>query len=299
MRANPPPHPARPATPPTFTIDMNAHRIKWGLLAAYWLVQAVVHYIFAVVWFVAGSNVHGPGGRLFGNITDLEELIEHATYPYFVVATLITITVVTLAQAALVLPVARPSAKRSRGTPVWISMALAAVAIAALCVSAVWAADSIAFAIGSRHDESSDWVMNWRYAVAGGIAAWIPATLLLVAFARRSAASDPALSREDLLARTAALVFKGTMVKVAAIIPLDVMVRRRTNCYCDTGTFMALTVCATVGLFALGPAIFLPLLARRRAMWHHGRCEVCGYDMQGNLKAERCPECGAGWKPQD
>lgn len=276
---------------------MNAHRVKWGLLTAYWLVQAVVHYALATVWFVQSGGIDGPRGHILGKWQDAQTYIDQATNGNFMAATLITIAVVTAAQAALVLPVAKPGPKRSRAVSVWISMAVAGAAIAALALSAVWAADSIGYAIGQSEDESSRWVSDWTLALAAAVVAWIPATVLMVAFARRTASSDPAGSREDLLARTAALVFKGTMVEVAAIIPLDVMVRRRTDCYCDTGTFFALTVCGTVGLFAMGPAVFLPLLARRRAAWYHGRCEVCGYDMQGNLKAERCPECGVGWRP--
>src|SRR5262249_35833512 len=120
--------------------------------------------------------------------------------------------------------------------------------------------------------------------------AWGIATPLLIAFCRRG-------PRESLLARVAAMIFTGTIVEAAAIIPLDVMVRRRTDCYCFAGTLWALILCGSLGVFARGRAIFLPLLARRRKRWYDGRCEVCGYDMRGTMTAERCPECGTGWRP--
>jgi len=46
----------------------------------------------------------------------------------------------------------------------------------------------------------------------------------------------------------------------------------------------------------LGPAVLLPALGRRRKRYYQSNCPVCGYDMSGNAAAERCPECGSGWK---
>jgi rubrerythrin len=53
----------------------------------------------------------------------------------------------------------------------------------------------------------------------------------------------------------------------------------------------------SVGIVALGPAVLLPILSRRRKRWYAGRCDACGYDMTGTPSADRCPECGAGWRP--
>ena len=119
--------------------------------------------------------------------------------------------------------------------------------------------------------------------------AWAVATPLLVVFLSRG-------KRETRLGRLASLLFMGTVVEAAAIVPLDVMMRRKTDCYCDTGTFYALSACGTVGLFALGPAILLPILAKRRKRWYLGHCDVCGYDMSATPRAARCSECGAGWR---
>lgn len=276
---------------------MNARRIKWRVLAVFWAVQAITQFVIAVLWFSSAGEVDGPREAWVGVPTPTK-VWELATDPDFAGVTGIMIGIVTLAQALLVWPVARPSAVRSRGWPVWISLGVAGVAITALCLAAIWTVNAIPFAIGSLSDESSmiaGWSSEgWSLIGVMVLATWIPANVLLIRFARGPGAR---LSRETLVTQVASLIFRGTLVEIAAIIPLDVMVRRRSDCYCGSGTFAALTVCGTIGLFAFGPAIFLPLLARRRRAWQAGKCEVCGYDMSGNLKAERCPECGCGWKP--
>jgi len=118
---------------------------------------------------------------------------------------------------------------------------------------------------------------------------WLFSTPLVLGFVRRG-------RRENTLARLSARLFMGTVLEAAALIPIDVMVRRKEDCVCATGTYIGLVVCATVGLFTIGPAVFLPLLSRRRRRWYANRCETCGYDMRSLPGAERCPECGSGWR---
>ena len=91
--------------------------------------------------------------------------------------------------------------------------------------------------------------------------------------------------------------FLGTLVEVGLTVPIDVMVRRRTSCYCAESTMWGLSICWAVGTLILGPVIWLALLGKRRKRWYGGHCESCGYDMNGCMTAERCPECGSGWKP--
>ncbi len=119
---------------------------------------------------------------------------------------------------------------------------------------------------------------------------WTFATPLLGAFLGRR----PDETRLHLVAKR---LFIGSVVETVSMIPLDVMVRRKSNCYCGEGTFFALLICSTVGLVALGPMIFLLPLGRRRRRLEAGRCPLCGYDMSAIPRAERCPECGAGWRP--
>lgn len=155
----------------------------------------------------------------------------------------------------------------------------------------------IALALGVGHavltflDESgvSNSFVLWSL-LGVGLVSWGVSTPLLLAFMRRSGRPEGALQR------LAARLFVGTIIEAAAMIPLDVLVRRKEDCVCATGTYLALTICGAVGLFVLGPAALLPILARRRKRWYAGRCAVCGYDMSRTPQLERCPECGSGWK---
>ena len=108
---------------------------------------------------------------------------------------------------------------------------------------------------------------------------------------------------EALLGRIAATLFVGTLVEAAAIMPIDVMYRRKQDCYCFAGTFGAYALLLAAGLLTLGPAILLPVLARRRKRWYGSCCDCCGYDMTGLIGAsrviDRCPECGAGWRADE
>lgn len=188
-------------------------------------------------------------------------------------------------QVALLLPVRRPFAISEAGTSLKASLIAAALAIALLTCAGIWALIE-----GMKLWEDFVDLPGAGWIILGMIGfAWLLTTPLLLVFCRNA-------PRDSLIARLSTRLFLGTMIETAAIIPLDVMVRRRTDCYCGEATFLALTATGTVGLFAMGPAIFAPLLARRRKRWWASRCESCGYDMSGNLRADRCPECGAGWR---
>ncbi|MGD9790569.1 MAG: hypothetical protein AB7Q00_00060 [Phycisphaerales bacterium] len=129
--------------------------------------------------------------------------------------------------------------------------------------------------------------------VASVIVGWIVAAPLVLAFMRRGPKS---LLVEFRLARLAQRLFIGSAIEALAILPIDVMVRRRTSCYCSEGTFWSLILMGSAGLLALGPMVFLLPLGRRRQRLVDGCCPACGYDMTATPKAERCPECGVGWR---
>lgn len=188
-------------------------------------------------------------------------------------------------QAMLMLPVRKPIARTEGRGSVLCSLAAAGVATALLVSAAAWAILEAA-----RAWEEFTKLPYAGWAILGMIASsWLLATPLLIAYGRRK-------NRELLVSRVAGVLFIGSMIESLAIIPLDVMVRRRTDCYCGTGSFLALTATGTVGLMTMGPAFLAPLLMRRRLRWWGNRCEACGYDMTGNRDADRCPECGAGWR---
>ena len=194
---------------------------------------------------------------------------------------------IVTAQAALLVPMRRPRSA-SDGAPLVVSLASAGLASALLLGGALWLVLEVVGLWGPAMD--SDLV--GLLVIAAPIPAWVLVTPLLVVFCRRRA------RQETLLARISAALFLGSVIEALVAIPLDVMIRRRTDCYCGEATFFTLTACGTVGLYAFGPAIILPLIARRRKRWYAERCDVCGYHMIDTPDADRCPECGAGWRAQ-
>jgi hypothetical protein len=85
----------------------------------------------------------------------------------------------------------------------------------------------------------------------------------------------------------------GTILELLITIPIDVQVRKRTDCYCGGGTFLSLAIGLTAILWTFGPGVAILFLIRRnQRMAGGGCCLLCGYDLRG-LDSARCPECGA------
>lgn len=171
-------------------------------------------------------------------------------------------------------------------TPLGLIAAIAALCSATLLGGLGFIGCSV-WSVAHGNDPSDE---VWGVVMTAVLVMWAFATPLIGAFLRK----EPGESRVRLVAKR---LFIGSVVEAVSLIPLDVMVRRKSNCYCREGTFFALLICATVGLVALGPMVFLLPLGRRRRRLEAGRCPLCGYDMSATPRAERCPECGAGWKP--
>lgn len=288
--------------------DWVSRTPKWVLLLVFWIVQGTVLYFVQGLLYVTQAEVEGfdtttlPDGtvvgerpeqthQMLGKWPTWEAYTDLLTMPDFIAWMGGGIAAVTLAQALFVWPVRRPGAVRARGKGVRASLCVAGVAIGALVFAVVAGLYGLA-------DEYDHWgvqaiddlpLPQWGVIAVIVGAGWLVATPLLIAFVKGG-------RKETVLARLSRRLLLGTMVEVALLIPLDVMVRRKTSCYCWAGTYWALTVCGAVGVFALGPAVFLPLVSRRRKAWYAGHCGVCGYDMSGRMDAPKCPECGTGWR---
>lgn len=251
--------------------------IRWRVMLLMWLGQTLL------AWIAPLLAMEGLGGSWAQAWDFLSE-------PDSIMFALIVGASLAVLQTLFLWPVRRPGLKRT-GRSVWITLGLAAFAGIALLIALVATGIEVALTLFNM-PELVDWDMVfWGLVIMQGVG-WVTATPLLVAFARRE-------KQESTLARWAAMLFTGTVVEVVAIVPLDVMVRRKNDCYCAAGTFWALAICGGVGLFTLGPAIYLPILMKRRKRWYGGHCEFCAYDMSGTPNADRCPECGTGWKGND
>ncbi|MGD9689090.1 MAG: hypothetical protein AB7K52_00945 [Phycisphaerales bacterium] len=256
---------------------------RWALVGGFWIVQALAVTVMSPLVFLVGmsSDVGGEWMRL---------LIE----PEYWLVMAIALGVVTLMQAVLLWPVRRPGSS-GRGWPLALSAAVAGAmgslllgAMVLVVADAAWLIEEATPVEWGMTESTLEMVgrpMMW--VCVGG--SWLVMTPLIWVFVRRG-------ERETALSRVASQVFMGTVIEAAAVVPIDVMIRRKQDCYCEHGTMWALVVCIGVGTVAAGPAAWLPMLARRRKRWYRHRCGACGYDMRGSLKAERCPECGCGWR---
>lgn len=272
---------------------------KWVLLSGFWILQGVVLYLLQALLYVSQAQVDGipddaGNTRFWGVWPSWSEYVDMLITGEFAVNMIIVIVVITLAQLMFMLPVRRPGVSPGKGKGLKRSLVTAGFVIGVLCLAALAGIGEALQTLGGFRFSSGFDLPGGEYTAAGlvVIVAWAIATPVLIRFARPG-------RRERVLSRLARKLFMGTIVEVALLIPLDVMIRRKTDCYCWSGSYWALTMCGFVGVFAMGPAIYLPLLARRRATWYGGHCGVCGYDMGGNMTAERCPECGSGWKTSE
>ncbi len=238
------------------------------------------------VWVAQWIIIHLLWSAILADGWDFGGWIQAVRSPEIVLTTLGATTTISFLQVVFLLPIRRPGAPNSVGKSLWFSLATAALAGSMLFLALVLAACTlIKLLVG--FDASKTLAYPLFFAGAG--ACWLFMTPLLLAFAKRG-------RLESRLGRIATALFTGTMLEAAAAIPIDVMIRRKSDCHCAEGTFWTLSICFGVGLFSLGPAILAPILGKRRKRWYDGHCDICGYDMSGSMSAERCPECGAGWR---
>jgi len=247
-----------------------------------WTIRIVFFAAEFVLVFMAGALWLGVGD---GSWPGLSVIADVLIDPGFALIVGVWAAGVVGLQGLFLFPVRRPIARRDAHMSVLMSLTVAGLASALLLADGAVAAVEVF----TEWEEIAHRSAPWLSLLAALLTAWAAATPVLFVFSRGR--------QESVLGRVSAGLFLGTIIELVAIIPLDVMVRRRTDCYCATGTFLGLTTVGSVGLFSFGPAVLLPLLARRRRRWWSGHCDVCGYDMEGLRGAERCPECGAGWKP--
>jgi hypothetical protein len=260
---------------------------RWRIAAMYWFAQSLVLFFLIPAVGLLSSSVDAGSGNYWGHIhfTEYHNLLVNPDTFQWVAGFVIVITV---AQAIMLLPVRRPTFRTTGGTSLKL-----AITIVVLCIGLMAAAAVIAVV----HTSSLYIDSAAKFALGPGslgclLAVWITSWVLIARFMRKG-------PRDTRLARLTSRLFLGTLIETAAIIPLDVLVRRKESCYCFSGTLLALITCGTVGFIALGPAIVLPFIARRRKHWYAQHCEVCGYDLAPTPHVLRCPECGTGWKSHD
>lgn len=210
------------------------------------------------------------------------------------------VIVLVITQVAFLLPVMRirfPAGGKARSLRVsLVSAGFVAAMLTAGLAAGLYAFSQVLVSTASgRTDDPLDVQVLDDTVIALGlgitlIASWIVWSLVLMAFARRRIGSG-------VLARAIGSILGGTIIEVGLVLPIDIMIRRRTNCYCGSGTFLALCISGWALLWLSGPGIVLAIASRRRHAWWDLHCESCGYQ-KGPKPSEKCPECGELWSLQ-
>jgi hypothetical protein len=182
------------------------------------------------------------------------------------------------------------------GRPLWTTLVAGGLVAAVLCsamllsfidLTMLWAQDGAVEnayqqAIGVELDE---WVLLLPMGLIA--ASWAVWTLLLSVFTRRR----PGCGR---LSRLVGVLLGCTILELLVTIPIDVMVRRRAECYCATGSFVSICCSAWALLWLAGPGAIVALLSKRRRLFVETNCPHCGYPKH-SAAGSTCPECGQSW----
>lgn len=139
----------------------------------------------------------------------------------------------------------------------------------------------------SDFDAAMSEAVAWIILLVALVCSWTVWTIVLWRFAARRASSRAA-------DRIAGLLLKGTLAEIIVLLPLDIMMRRRTDCYCGTGSFYAMCFSAWALLWLCGPGAYLAVTSKRRREWALLHCDRCGYE-KGPSPGGQCPECGYAW----
>lgn len=197
---------------------------------------------------------------------------------------------VSVTQVLFLMPVvvSRPR-KSAKGHSLLLSFIMAGLVGAGLATGLFLAlAQLVGMWAGWKDDFVSESVVSWCLWLGAPLAvSWIIWSILFASFARWQ--TNPGVLR-----RLIGLLLGATLIEVIVVLPLDIMVRRRSNCYCGTATGHTLGLAAWAGLWLAGPGILLAILSKRRRLWCETNCMACGYE-KGPSPGQNCPECGFDW----
>lgn len=273
----------RPVTHPARRHPLR--RPVWPIVLAYWLCQPLVLGLVFLLWIGA---VGDDDQMYFAALQD-GEVIAAVTEPMYWAYVLFFSAIITAAQACYLWPTRKPRITTGRGRSIKTSLIVAGLMVGlgglALILGIGGLIDREFEALGNTLDNLPvvGHLAIWAVLI---LVAWVLPTLLLFRFCDSG-------QKETVLGRLANRVLLGTAAEAVLLIPVDAMIRRRSDCYCAEGSFLGLTLLGMIGFVGAGPAVLLPMFAKRRQGWYRTHCGGCGYDMAGD--PERCPECGLAW----
>ncbi len=252
-----------------------------------WLVETAVMTILLLAWGVIASTggQRRDSGWFSTESRPVSQIVSDSiTSREFYIVLVVSSLLMLVLQAALLWPVRFPRARRERGRSMWVSIALIAGCGTLLVAGGLLLLGSLTKTVfGLRLEPgSNDLVITVLAVVLVG--SWLTLTPLVWRFAR---GRNP----DDAMTGLARRLFAGGAVEAVVALPVDVLVRRKTECYCAEGSLWALTIATWLMLVTAGPLALLIALRSRRQSWWRTRCILCNYDLTG-LSSAVCPECG-------
>jgi hypothetical protein len=247
-------------------------------LALFWIAQFV---LVVVVGFLVGillTFLEGDSFRYDAFGSYLHSLVDWGKGSMLLASYILVVTGTTL----FVAPVVGPLRLTTTGRPLRTSVIGAAILGGLISFLLLGAAIELPLRFATDlnvGDATLAWpgiLISWT--VAGGV--W--AAVLWRVGRERDPAGLDRLFRQLLAA---------TMLEVALAVPIYLIARRKTNCFCSLHSFLALiggvvTLCMLCGPWAV---LFLTREARRG--WQRGACPRCGYPQRSG--SSQCSECGS------
>jgi hypothetical protein len=262
----------------------------------WWLVSVSAAYLPVMVIITAFVMCLLVGeGSLLERVDDAFDVLREQDWW---AAMLPIVGVVSISQVVFLLPVIRlrpPTGARQRS--LLVSLLLGA-AVAALLTVGVGLAitELVGEFVLPWGTEASPWSNDdlaeepwiWITVPVVLIGSWFVWTFLILLFAQQAWA-------DHAIGRVVRMLFACTVVELLLAIPIDVMVRRRTSCRCETGTFAALAIGGAALLWLMGPGLVLLATTRRRRLRKRAYCPRCGHSRGVGVGGDRCSECGEQW----
>ena len=196
---------------------INSLGLKWRIVFAYWTLLFIAAYAVIAAWWAMSGEVDGPSGDSMGlgGLANIGDVISYLPFNIFMA---VCMGAFILLQAMLVMPMRYP-ARAERGASVWLAILSAALLAAGLVVGFIAALLGV---LGEYGVIDSIPIDSW-WGLAGVVAIhWALMVPLMAAFVRRR-------DHEGVTRKLSMLIFVGSIVDVAAMIPLDVMIRRKTS----------------------------------------------------------------------
>ncbi|MBT5410220.1 MAG: hypothetical protein HOK75_08175 [Phycisphaerae bacterium] len=195
---------------------------------------------------------------------------------------LIIAALIVATQCVFLIPIVHPPTVSLYGKSLKVSFVIAAFLASISSMVLLLGIFSFVTSIvlqSPKEDTVQPWVF---WAVLG--CTWLCWSIFLLKFVmRKNHDATP-------LVRVTGLLFAGTVVEVLLSIPLAIMVERRSNCYCENGSFFALVFSIIAAFWLFGPCMVMLLFWRKRP-WIKDHCLQCGYPRKV-ANVDTCSECG-------